>query len=404
MVSGVHPALPNQSVPFWENSANVIAEDLAIRPSPGQLTLFTRQTGEAVTGVLAVDADGTAALTWGTTTGLYDGDATTAPAGTDRSRTVGGPYTGTVNDLWSIIQFGGAELATNGVDEVQYRPNRSTSFENISGLSDLPGTFRAQILMKTGAFVIAINTDNVDSEVRWCTEDDPTVWVPAANNSARDIQVRQFNSGIQGAVDLGRNIILVGRNQLFSLRFVGAPFWFSAELLMDGAGAVGKHAVVEHGRSLYGFGADGIWATDGSQIRFIDRPSIHDYIYHESQFDPTDLDRVVGWVDNDHAMIFFSGPSVDGQGFTVAYEPRRNIWHPQSFWRTAASDGGLWDNPVTGDPSGTVWRQGVSDIPLSAELVRLQFQDSISFDSGFSHLGFGAPAFGGVWTGTDGFE
>ena len=266
--SGVFPGLPNQQVPLWKQANNFVFKEASAKVSGAHLPLFDKGSSLAGLGVLPVNNTGSPALVWGSREALYRG--LVSPVTVDVTR-VAGAYTGTDSDTWSIVQFGQSILATNGIDEIQYLVDVATTanFVNLSSVSDLRADFRCKILVSTGAYILAFNTDNTNTEYIWCTEDDLTVWLPNAGNSARDIQVRDLGSDIVAVTELGALNLIYGRDQVHIFAFTNAPIYFPNEHLIDGIGAVSKHAIVQVGRQHFGFGSNGLFTMDGSSFEYI---------------------------------------------------------------------------------------------------------------------------------------
>lgn len=274
-----------------------------------------------------------------------------------------GHYTGTDLDRWSIVQFGQSVLASNGIDEVQYLADITTGiFQNLSDAGgDLPASFRAKILQKLGPYIITFNTDNDNTEARWCTEDNVLVWSPYAENSARDINLRDMNSSIKSVIEFGNALLVVGDTRAHIFQFTGAPFFFSANKLIDGIGAVGKNALCESGRMVYGFSAHGIYVTDGIEKQYIDEPAIHSFVYEgDNKYDKTRAELVCCWEDNNDDELYFSYPTIDGTGFTVSYNKKLQVWSMHDYWRTAASPGELWKAAILLSETGDIFIQDVS--------------------------------------------
>lgn len=398
IVSGQHPGLPNQSIPLWRRGSNVVFEDRAIKPAPTEQVLFVGLSAGRVTGLKALyqfSAGVTVpAALWGTRTSLFKG--VTPPTTTNVSRLVGGPYTGLDSDLWSIVQFGQALLATNGKDEVQYLAPAGLNFVNISTVSDLLNTFRAKILMVNGPYVLAFNTNNDPSEFRWCDEDNPLVWVPAATNSARDIQIRDLLSDIVAVVDFAEGLMVCGRTQAHYVTFVGPPLFFAQDHMIEGAGAVSIHSVLAFDRIAYGFGPDGIWETDGSTIHYISVPSVHRHIY-EDTLDKTRLSEVISWADPDNVLLFWGYPTKDGRGTTISYNRQLKLWSLHDYWRTAASEGGPWQFPLTASSAGNVYGQQGGAGAVVGNSAPVHMDTVMTFDTTYGHPGYGGLGYGGTF-------
>jgi hypothetical protein len=392
--SGLHPSLPNQQVPIWKTGRNVVFQDLGVRPAAGQGNLFAKPSGLAGLGILERVFSGTRNLFWGTREALYRGiEGTIDP--TDVSRLAGGAYTGDDGDLWSMTEFGNQIIATNGIDQPQLFLSAAADFDDFDNLTDLAAA-TAKIARKLGPFVLLFNTENDQKEMRWCDEDDVTTWTPTAANKARDEIIRDLDSEIMCVEPLLGGLGVYGKNQLFLVSFIGPPFFFGHTHLLDGVGAAGKASVVSVGRRHFGFGDDGIFITDGASFEYIDTPSIHNYVYVDT-LDQRYVDRVVAWEDREETIVYFSVPSGDGVGTTVGYNYTRKLWSMHDYYRTAATSGAIWDNPIAVSASGQVLQQGIQGVAVQGEPEPITLRNRTKFVTGFGELGFGQGGFGGEW-------
>jgi hypothetical protein len=309
-----------------------------------------------------------------------------------------GNYTGTDLDTWSIVQFGQSVLASNGVDEVQYLADITTGvFQDLSDAGgDLAASFRANILQKLGPYIIAFNTDNDNTEARWCTEDNVLVWSPLATNSARDIQIRDMNSSIKCVIEFGTALLVIGETRAHIFQFIGAPFFFGAKKIIDGIGAVGKNAVCESGKMIYGFSAHGIYITDGMIKEYIDEPDIHSFIYEDdNKYDKTRAALVCAWEDTNDDEVYFSYPTIDGSGFTVSVNRKTGVWSMHDYWRTAASPGELWKAAIILSEDGDVFIQDASGTGSSYDVNPLGLSDMLVIDIGMGDAAMGQQPYGG---------
>ncbi|KKN65232.1 hypothetical protein LCGC14_0484080 [marine sediment metagenome] len=308
-------------------------------------------------------------------------------------------YKGTDLDRWSIVQFGQSVLASNGIDEVQYLADITTGlFINLSTAGgDLATSFRAKILQKLGPFIIAFNTDNDNTEARWCTEDNVLVWTPIASNSARDINLRDMNSSIKCVIEFGNSLLVVGETRAHIFQFLGAPFFFGAQKLIDGIGAVSKNAVAESGKMIFGFSAHGIYVTDGMTKNYIDEPAIHSFIYEkDNKYDITRAELVCVWEDTNDDEWYFSYPTVDGSGFTVSFNQKLKVWSMHDYWRTAASPGELWKASVFLSEDGDVFIQDITGSGSTADINPVGLSDGLELKIGYGDAAMGQQPYGGL--------
>lgn len=412
VTTGVHPGMPNQPIPLWERCSNMVFRDQSAKVAPGQVQLFSKLTSEVITGMKSITnspfgATASPALVWGTPTSLFRGRP--GKGVDDVTRQTGGPYGGNTSNLWSIVQFGQIVLATNGVDEIQYLgdiDDDADEFVNLSGPpgGDLLDTFRCEILATLGPFVLAANTRDVTTptpgpgsayEIRWCDEDDPTTWTPTAENSARDLQVRDLRSDILAIEPFADQLAIYGRDRVSIMRFTGAPFFFGVRHLLAGIGAAGKHCVVRASRLHFGIGPNGIWMHDGSTHQYIDDPSMHRHVY-EDTLDKTNISRSATWFDPNEGDVYFSYISEENSpGTTISFNFSGPAWSMHDFFRSAATAGGLWDAPVLGDLTGNTWIQNPLALPGGAEVNPLLADDTITILTGYSAAGYSQGPYSG---------
>ena len=408
--SGVHPGMPNQPIPLWERSQNILFRDGAAKVGPAQVPLFTKLSSSRVLGMAsAVRRDFGASpvpsdspsLIWGDAIDLYRGNV--APTTENVTRVSGGPYAATPVNQWSIVAYGNTILATNGIDEVQVLLDINTgSFTNMTdtagydAATGLPDTFRCKTLAVIGAFIVAFNTNQSGDEIRWSNEDEPLVWIPTAENLSRDIQARALGSDIVAVQEFADQLAIYGRDAIHTLDFVGPPFFFATSHLIDGLGVSGKHAVTEVGRMHYAIGPNGIFVTDGSTKNYIDAPSMHRHVY-EDTLDLDKLPEAISWFDPNEQEVYFSYPSTENPpGETVAFNVQNSNWSMHSFYRTAATKGGLWDSPVVGDDQGNIWIQGPTSAAVTTGQNPMAILDTAGMATAYGALGYGQNGYGGL--------
>lgn len=393
--TGIAPGKTNKSAVLWKDGSNFIFADGGLKIAPEQFLLITKGSAEDIIGIVAVDNEGSAAAVWGDKVSLWK--TTTPPTAVDVTR-ASGAYTGTIGDLWSIVQFGQTVLATNGIDNVQYLVDITSGlFVDLDTVSDLPDTFRCDSLNKLGPYIIAFHTDQDNTEARWCTEDDPTTWIPLATNSARDINLRDINSDIVASSEFGDALMVWGRNRAHIFQFLGPPFFFGAKKILDGTGLAGKNAFTTVGRLIYGMSNNTIFVTDGSTYQNIDDPDIHQYVFEE-MLDIAEIKRTTVWYDPNEDEVYFSFMTLDGKGKTVSFNPKLQVWSLHSYFRSAADSGGLFDNPLLGDNVGNVWAQGgLLGSPSSFIDNPLHFTEAFTIINGYSQDQYSFNGYSGIF-------
>lgn len=110
-------------------------------------------------------------------------------------------------------------------------------------------------------------------------------WTAAADNTAGEIPLEELNTPVRAACHFGPSLAIFGENQMFQVNWVGAPFYYGQQKLLDGIGCVGKLACASDQRVVYGFGRNGAWKTDGLQATYVDEVVIRDYFQENINWD-----------------------------------------------------------------------------------------------------------------------
>lgn len=414
--TGLHPSLPADRIPFWEDGSNVFWRDGGIEAIPGQLLLCDKL--EAGPGVGLIEAELTnnaggrqKTAFWGNQTKLFryrEGDLLAV----DVSRTVGGAYgTGASMDQttlklayrWSFAQWGEWITGTNGLDTPQiYKATDGPpqKFANMTGLNFT----RAEIFRRLSVYLVAMNTDLGADTINWCDEDDLTVWTPSQGNSAGVLPLRNLNSPIMAAEDLGENALgIYGRDQLWLASYVGPPNIIGARHVLDGVGAWGKGAVCAIGRNHYGWGPKGIFRTNGVDVEYIDTPSLRRSL--RGTFDEGQSSKVIAWPWTKYDTVVFSYPIVGSQGtfnvLSAMFNYANGTWWKGGFGRQAGTGGQVFNDPITVDSNGNIFMLSEEAPPALVAEGPIIMNGNATILAGLGETGMGQLGLGGYWAGTD---
>jgi hypothetical protein len=202
--------------------------------------------------------DDTRRVLAGTAAGIYE---FTGGAWVDRTRSVGGAYTGGIDSRWSVAQFGDGTLLANRADTIQ----RSTSgaFANITGAP------KASIVFSVGAFVMALNTnDGAEKPDGWhcCATFDDTDWTPSVTTQSASGRLVSTPGALTAGARLGEYAVAYKARSIFLGQYVGAPVvWDWTPIAGGEAGCVGKDAICDIGGAHFFVGDDNFWLFDGTR-------------------------------------------------------------------------------------------------------------------------------------------
>lgn len=185
---------------------------------------------------------------------------------TDRTRAVGGDYTGSSDSRWRFTQYGDVLIAVNKIDETQ----ASTS----GAFSNLAGAPKALIMEAVDLFVLAFNTNEGtygDSKDRWwcCKKGDYTVWTPAISDECVTARLMGSSGPIVGARRLGSAVVAYKQSAIYLGAYIGPPQVWDFRQVAGNVGALSHEAIASiaiQGTPAHFFVSDDdIYLFDGSR-------------------------------------------------------------------------------------------------------------------------------------------
>lgn len=345
---GVTPDLHEFKKFLWSDSRNVMFVEEGVRKMPGWSAAATPLGSAPVRGMGQLLDGASQKLFFGDQAAIYLWNAVSV---SDVSK-VGG-YTGNLNETvttfastWSMAEWGTWMIATNGVDAPQ--------IWKAAGLfADLGGTppATAEIMMTLGPYMIAFNTPLDPAGVEWCDTDDVEDWVPISTNQAGNFIIRDFDSRIVGAAYLGDRIAVYGEDRMAIVQQVGLPNIIGHRPLLKGIGAVSKKSVVAVGKLNYGFGRKGIFVTDGTTFKYLDRGKIRRALLAEVNF--AQRSKINGYHDAENTQIIWYYPTTTGEPTKgVSYNYTTESFSFLDHGRTSSEEQRIFDNPIVAAADG----------------------------------------------------
>ena len=275
---GYTPDLPDRKPVLWRDGRGVLFIDKTLQPLPGQIPLIS--TGNSVNAVCGTDDF----VFLGTDKGVFQYDikqATLTNVTFEDDKAVGN---------WSFQAFGKWMFASHNGKLWVWKPFDDEEFildEDGSPTSEKNPAYwpykvfqevktfsergkSVKFLLKVKNFLIAVCEDSV----LWSDDDNPESWTPEEANMAGDLFIRDIQGSILGGVALDNFAMLCTQRDVVILSYISRPYIFSYKKIFDGAGIWGQNAICVANRSVFGFGPDGIWVSDGSGIQFIDSGTV----------------------------------------------------------------------------------------------------------------------------------
>jgi hypothetical protein len=254
----------------------------------------------------------------------------------------------TVPTFWDFTHWGDWTLVNQQEAGVYRHKDSDGTF------AQLPGAPQDAVLfLKKRNQLLAIGHGVNRRLVSFSDADNIEDWISTADNLAGELPLEELDTPVKAGCHFGRDVAVFGENQMFGVNWVGSPFYFGQNKLLDGIGAIGKHAVVADGRTIYGVGRNGIWQTDGMIFKYIDELALRDYLQENVNW--AQGGKIVAMKNDITGCLEFSfpmGASLDvNEGW--CYDPRYGGWSKTPAHESAASRV-LFERPLGGKLNGDV--------------------------------------------------
>jgi hypothetical protein len=169
--------------------------------------------------------------------------------------------------------------------------------------------------------------------VRWSDADNPFEWVPATTNQAGENRL-SYGSYIVSAVDTRQEILIWTDAALFSMQYLGPPYVFSQNLLMDNISIASPNSPITVNNVTYWMGVDKFYQYTG---RVETLPcSLRQYVFNDINTDQ--LDQVVSGSNEGYNEVWWFYPSANSlvNDRYVVYNHLERIWYygnlERSYW------------------------------------------------------------------------
>jgi hypothetical protein len=229
--------------------------------------------------------------------------------------------------------------------------------------------------------------------VRWSDQADEYEWVPAVTNQSGEFALSN-GSEIIGARSTRQEILIWTDTALYSMQYLGAPYVWGFQILMDNLSIMSPNAMVTVNNVTYWMGRDKFYMYTG---RVETLPcTVRQYIFQDINIDQNY--QIFAASNEGYNEVWWFYVSNDTAGSTVIdkyviFNYLDQVWYFGSMGRTAWLDSSLQPYPVAADYNSRLLfhESGVNDNSTTATLPIASYIQSSDFDIGDGHN------FGFVW-------
>jgi hypothetical protein len=371
-------------------NAQNFGENLIFGPRGGGIYYWKASSGANTRGVLLSSLGGAVTFTSASPTvvtftiPLTEGTAvqfattSSMPTGVSAATTY---YLYNVQGLTAnILNSAGAIVNTSSTGSGVY----------ISLLVDVPLFQNYLLVSDASRFVIVFGTNDYGSSttdpmlIRWSDQENPYEWTPDATNQAGSIRL-SHGSEIISAVQTRQEIVVFTDQSVYSLQYVGAPFYWKTQLLGDNISIMGPNSAVIASGIVYWMGIDKFYMYDGRvQTLNCDLRKFVFQSLNQGQNEQVFASTVEAY--NEVWWFYVSGSGTTINAYVV-YNYLEKLWYYGSMARTAWLDTGLQAAPLAATYNNYILNQesGVDDVETGTATAISSYISSSEFDIGDGH-------------------
>lgn len=181
--------------------------------------------------------------------------------------------------------------------------------------------------------------------VRWCSQENILDWDESATDNTAGSLPLSRGSKFIARVATQQEIIAWTDQAMYSLRYVGAPYIYGADVIADFSDIVGLNAAAVHNSSVFWFGRSGFYAYSGRVEKM--KCDVWDYVRNNINMEQGE--KVFASTNRQYNEIIWFYPSVGGDGECdsyVTYDTVQGAWNIGQLPRTAWMDMDALNNPL----------------------------------------------------------
>jgi hypothetical protein len=294
--------------------------------------------------------------------------------------------------------YNGTEIDTSGTQSgsivISQRGLPITALANADGYA--PSVVNFIAISDASRFTFAFGCNEIGSTeydpmlIRWSDQESLTTWFPSITNQAGFLRL-SHGSGIITSLQVRQEILVWTDSALYSLQYLGAPYVWGSQLLMDNISVVSQNAASLASGVTYWMGLDKFYRYDG-RVQTL-RCDLRQYIFQDinrDQFGQVFSGTNEGF--NEVWWFYCSANSTIIDKYVV-YNYSEDIWYYGTMARTAWSDSALNGYPVAATYSNNlVYHEYGNDNNETGTPIAINaYISSSEFDIGDGHN------FGFIW-------
>jgi hypothetical protein len=257
---------------------------------------------------------------------------------------------------WSLDTWGEYLIGCSDSDGKLYEWQLGFSTPTLAAAITNAPTGCQAVMSTAERFVFALGASSNPRLVKWCDQENNTVWTAAATNQAGDFELQTVGALKAGKKVRGINLLFTDVD-VHTASYVGLPYVYSFEKAGSGCGLISSQAVAAIDTAAMWMSKSGFWMFDGYV-----KPlpcDVSDYVYQNLNYNQASKVYAVHNSKFGEIWWFYpSGASNEVDSY-VTYNYRENHWNIGSMARTAGTDRGVYLNPLMVSSDGYIYEHEV---------------------------------------------
>ena len=226
----------------------------------------------------------------------------------------------------------------------------------------------------------ALGTTTIDPMlIRWSDQESALNWTPTSTNQAGDLRLSRGSEIVTG-VQARQEVLIWTDTALYTLKYVGAPVVWGAQLVGDNLSIASRNAAIYVNGVSYWMGVGGFYKYDG-RVQTL-RCDLKKYIFND--LNTAQYAQVFVGSNESFGEIWWFYCSKDSTTVDkyVIYNYDQDIWYFGTLARTAWVDSGVRDFPIASTYTNNLvnHEEGLDDNEGSSVVAINSFISSAQFD------------------------
>ncbi len=211
------------------------------------------------------------------------------------------------------------------------------------------------VLVTDEEYMMALGAGGNRRRVRWCDQEDNTVWTVSDLNTAGSRLLTTTGNIVTGR-RVGSLVVVFTTTDIHAMDYLGPPLVYSSRRLAENCGIIGPKAVMVANDRAYWMGLGGFYQLDGV-VSPLDC-DVQDYVF--GSLNPLQRSKIYAAHNSRYGEItwyYASANSIENDRYvTLNYKNKGGfIWYFGELARTCWLDRGVFVLPIAVDAEGVIW-------------------------------------------------